>query len=78
MLTITSTRNALAVEFAPQGPGGLPMVTTPGGFVGVPGPNGYAPELYQAFPPPPGVPAQPPACPTCPAQGQRPAQAQPH
>lgn len=59
------------VEFPPQGASESPMTTSPSGFVGVPGPGGYAPEHFQAFPPPAPAPAQAPsACPSCPAPGQ--------
>jgi hypothetical protein len=58
---------AHAVEFAPEA-AGPPLVQTPSGFIGVPGPHAWSPEHFQAFPPPP--PAEP--CASCPSPAQVP------
>jgi hypothetical protein len=58
-----------AVEFAPEA-GPPPMVQSPSGFIGVPGPHAWSPEHFQAFPPPPPAQPQAQACSTCPAPVQ--------
>ncbi len=64
---------ARAVEFPPQGESGPPMTTSPSGFVGVPGPSGYAPEHSHGFPPLQPAPGETQSCPTCPVSGPPPA-----
>ncbi|HTB43746.1 MAG TPA: hypothetical protein VK741_08985 [Acetobacteraceae bacterium] len=58
-----------AVEF-PQQAGPPPLWQSPSGFVGVPGPEAWSPEHFQAFPPPPSMRVQIPACTNCPAPTQ--------
>ncbi|HEY6432976.1 MAG TPA: hypothetical protein VIZ17_13430, partial [Acetobacteraceae bacterium] len=60
---------ASAARFSEQ-PAGPQMGMSPSGFVGVIGPEGYAPEHYESLsPPPPGF-----VCPSCPPSDRSPAQ----
>jgi hypothetical protein len=51
----------------PQGSSGSQLTTSPSGFVGITGPNGYSPpdQGHAYLPPPPA-----PACPSCAPSGQ--------
>jgi len=49
-----------------QGGSGSQMTTSPSGFVGLTGPNGYSPVQSQTYLPPPAT----PACPSCAPSGK--------
>lgn len=60
---------ASALEFPSQGDSGSQLTTSPSGFVGVMGPNGFSPPDHaQTYLPPSPPPAA--ACPSCAPSGQ--------
>jgi hypothetical protein len=76
VFAVASPPLAHAVEFPPEA-APPPMVQTPSGFIGVPGPHAWSPEHFQAFPPPPTQHNQVQACGSCPVPAQPPVQAAP-